>query len=123
MHLVYKKITACESHWEFQSDGSVYPLYSKFDRNPPLPSAFYNQTIIKAQSIAKDDIQKAIKNYFNPSKNVKLHIIEANEATLEQALNDIRIDTDIDRSEKHYIVIYYLQHLHYTKTGMNLVPK
>ena len=123
MHLVYKKNTACESHWEFHSDGSVYPLYSKYDRNPPLPAAFNNQTIIKAQSIAKDDIQKAIKNYFNPSKNVKLHIIEANETTLEQELNDIRIDNDIDRSEKHYIVIYYLQHLHYTKTGMHLVPK
>lgn len=118
MHLVYKKKALNEYQWEFQTDGSVYPLYSKFDRNVPLPSTMMDQTLIKAQSVAEDDIQRAIVAYFNPGNNIMLHIIEANEATLEQELNGILVN--VNNSKRHYIVVYYLHHLHCTKTAKDL---
>lgn len=121
MHLVYKKDAIGENHWEFYPDVSVYPLYSKFDRNVPLPLALSGQTLIKAQSIAKDDIQRAIKTYFNPADNIKLHIIEANQTTLKRQLDDIV--TDVDKSKKHYIVVYCLHHLHCTKTAKDLASQ
>lgn len=118
MHLIYKKNADGKNHWEFFPEASLYPLYSKFDRNIPLPLALGGQTLIKAQSIDKDDIHRAIKTYFNLADNIKLHIIEANEATMEQELKDI--DVDVDKPKKHYIVVYCLHHLRYTKTPMNL---
>lgn len=121
MHLVYKKNTSGENHWEFYPDVSVYPLHSKFDRNVPLPLALCDQTLIKAQSIAKDDIQRAIKTYFNPAYNIRLHIIEANLTTLKRELDDIVVD--VNKSEKHYIVVYCLHHLHCTKTAKDLVTQ
>ena len=119
MHLVYKKNAVGKNRWEFLPEASLYPLYSKFDRNAPLSSTISGQTLIKAQSIAKDDIQKAIKTHFNPrDNNIKLHIIEANLTTLEQELNDITVD--VSQPEKHYIVVYCLHHLHCTKTAKDL---
>lgn len=121
MHLIYKKNASGENHWEFYPDVSVYPLYSKFDKNVPLPLILSSQTLIKAKSIAPDDIQRAIKTCFNPADNIKLHIIEANQTTLKQQLDDIV--ADVDKSKKHYIVVYCLHHLHCTKTAKDLVSQ
>lgn len=108
MHLVYKKQPNNKCEWEFQPHDTFYPLYSKFDRNKPLPIQLSNLTLIKAQSTNKVDIQKAINAYFEPKGNVRLHIVEANSETIECDLNKI----DFDEKGIHYIVVYYLHHVH-----------
>lgn len=121
MHLIYKKNAAGKNQWDFQYDGFVYPLYSKYDRNVQLPSTLMDQTVIKAQSIAKDDIQRAIETYFKPCNEVKLYIVEAIPTILEQELNNIAVDAC--ESKRHYIVIYCLHHLHCTQTAKELATQ
>lgn len=119
MHLVYKKNAAGKNQWDFQNDGFVYPLYSKYDRNIQLPSALMDQTVLKAKSTAKDDIQRTIETYFKLCDKVKLHIVEADPTTLEQKLKDIA--ADVGETKKHCIIVYCLHHLHCTQTARELV--
>lgn len=119
MHMVYQKNAAGAYNWGFRYEDSVYPLYSKFDRNPPLPLSTASRTLIKAQSVAQEDINRAIYTYFNPDGSVKLHIIEANEMTLESRLDAIAVNARLP--EMHYIVVFFVHHLHYTGLGKDLL--
>lgn len=115
LHLIYKG-EGNERKWHFQSDHNLYPLYSKFDRNDTLPPQACTITTIKAKSKDKKDIENAIASYFEIGDGVKLHILEANNKTIIEQLNAIKME----EAKCNYIVVYFLHDIHYSNAAKEL---
>lgn len=109
LHLIYKG-EGEDRKWHFQLDTTTYPLYSKFDRNGPLPPQASNITLIKAQRKNRADIENAVRFYFEVGDDVKLHIIEANAKTIQKQLDAVKLE----ESKCNYVVVYFLHDIHYS---------
>lgn len=112
LHLIYKG-EGEDRKWHFQLDTTTYPLYSKFDRNGLLPSQDSNITLIKAQRKDEVDIENAIRSYFEVGDDVKLHIIEANDKTIQERLDAVKLE----KSKCNYVVVYFLHDIHYSSNA------
>lgn len=115
LHLVYAQ-EGDQRKWHFGTDTILYPLYSKFDRNCPLPLQASSITLIKAQSKAEEDIRKAIESYFEIGEDVVLHIVEANDNSINQQLDSI----DVKNGKCNYVVVYFFHDVYYSTTTENL---
>ena len=115
LHLVYDQ-EGDQRKWHFNAVPALYPLYSKFDRNDPLPLQASCTTLIKAQSKRKKDIENAIKSYFEIGKGISLHIVEAKDETIEQQLEAV----SLENNKCNYIVVYFLHDVYYSKATEKL---
>ena len=115
LHLVYAQ-EGDQRKWHFNVDPALYPLYSKFDRNAPLPSKANRITLIKAQSKSEEDIGKAIKSYFEIGEGVALHMVEANDKTIERQLETI----SLEKTKCNCVVVYFLHDEYYSKATEKL---
>lgn len=115
LHLIYKG-SGKDRKWHFQLDPAIYPLYSKFDKNGPLPREACNITLIKAQSKNKTDIENAISSYFEIGSEVTLHIIKANDKTIQKQLKAVKLE----EYKCNYVVVYFLHDVHYANVAKAL---